>query len=221
MHLGRRSRRILGATGAVAKDLPRLKVAANKAVQKLWTSMHGVQVVVWLDNWFRKRYGTNPQHSGMCLNVSAMAVLHIERIPVFPGYLSFSEVLDGINVIVKRVVSSSPRLHGGIQTITSEDLRQEWVRVPLDVQRTQMRSLQWLPYVLTEESVGSQVQLLGILDSLQLLQNHTQRCTPLLVDMDPHYRIMKLIYGSSNAGFDFARNMALTPVLYGVCHGGL
>ena len=169
---------MLARTGAVARNLPTLKEASAKAVLDLWESMRDVQVVVWLDNWYRKRYGTDPIKD-MSLNVSAMAVLHIQSIPVFPGYLSFTEVLKGVVVNVRRLAGSFDRLHSGISAINREDLRPEWIRVPLDVQRSEMRSLQWLPYVLTEETVSSQLELLGILDGLQPLQNHTRRTTPV------------------------------------------
>jgi hypothetical protein len=82
-----------------------------------------------------------------------------------------------------------------------------------------MRSLQWMPYVLTEESVSSQAELLSILRGVRPLQNQTRRAVPMLVDMDIHYRIMKLIYGSQMQTYDFGLFMSLTPVLYGVCCG--
>ena len=81
-----------------------------------------------------------------------------------------------------------------------------------------MRSLQWLPYLLTEEVVGCQRDLLAILDGMQVLQNRTLHSVPLLVDMDIHYRVLKLLYGAGGAEYDFARNMLRTPLLFGVCN---
>ena len=97
-----------------------------------------------------------------------------------------------------------------------QDLRPEWVRVPLDIQRSDMRSLQWLPYALTEQTVSSQRDLLAILADLEALRIHTRRVLPLLVDMDIHYRIMKILYGLSSASWNYHAHLVQTPVLYGV-----
>jgi hypothetical protein len=219
IHLGRQARRLLGSTGSVAKNLPSLKKESEVAIGRLWDSMRDQQVVVWLDNWYRKRFGSDPDHNDMSLNVSAMAVLHIIDIPVFPGYMNLETVVRGISGQVARLVAAVPRVQSGVDTVMNEDIQREWIRVPLDVQRSEMRSLQWLPYLLTEETVGTQVDLLAILDGLQVLNNQTKRAVPLLVDMDIHYRILKLIYGGGLVKFDYARNLRLTPIIYGVCHG--
>ncbi len=67
--------------------------------------------------------------------------------------------------------------------------------------------------------MGTQVDLLAILDGLQTVHNQTRRAVPLLVDMDIHYRILKLIYGCGVSNFDYARALRLTTVIYGVCLG--
>lgn len=220
LHLGRQSRRILGNTGAVARNMPTLRAAADEAAVKLWVSMLGRQIVLWLDNWYRRRFSCDPQRNDMSLNVSAMAVLHITSIPLFPGYPCLGDVLDNVSNVAGRIAAASARLIGGVDMIVGEGLRPEWIRVPLDVHREGMRSLQWLPYILTEESVSSQLDLLSILESIRSLHNQTRRVVPLLVDMDIHYRILKLIYGSGNVDRDFTRSMSQTPVLYGVWFGG-
>ena len=218
IHVGRQARRILGNTGAVAQNLPSLETEALTALRKLWDSMADQQVVMWLDNWYRRRFGSDPDHNDMSLNVSAMAVLHITNIPVFPGYLSLEDVVKTLPVVVAKLMDAVPCLHRRVVTIVEEDMRQEWIRVLLDVQRTNMRSLQWLPYILTKETVGTQVDLLAILEGLQTVHNQTRRAVPLLVDMDIHYRILKLIYGCGLSNFDYARALRLTPIIYGICY---
>ncbi len=109
------------------------------------------------------------------------------------------------------------RVIGGVQLVVEEDLHHEFIRVPLDVHRSGIRSLQWSPCFLTEQSVSSQTDLLNIILELEGLQRQTRRALPLLVDMDIHYRLMKLIYGSSTAAFDMGMKMSQIPLLYGVC----
>lgn len=150
-----------------------------------------------------------------------MALLHITEIPIFPGYPSLGDVLQGVHQVVSKLQAASERVLAGVATINEEDLQKEWIRVPLDVQRTGMRSLQWLPYMLTEETVSSQKDLLIILSSLESLQVRTRRVVPLLVDMDIHYRILKLIYGNASMEFDFGKSMSSFPVLFGVYHDNI
>ena len=216
VHLSRRVRRLLGDTGAVAKKLPHLATAAAEAATKLWESCDDTQVIVWLDNWYRKRFGSDPRHNDMSLNVSVVAVLHIPDIPLFPGYFSLREIASRISVIAIQLSKVATRINSGVATVNSDDLQCDWIRVPLDVHRTGMRSLQWTPYLLTEYTVSSQCDLLQILDDLDSLQQHTKRVLPLLVDMDIHYRVMKLIYGVSTSSFDMGKKLSLRPVMYGV-----
>jgi hypothetical protein len=68
----------------------------------------------------------------MSLNVSAMALLHITDIPLFPGYASFGAVVDQVIVVARRLSRALPRVHSGVAEIVKEDLRPEWIRVPLD-----------------------------------------------------------------------------------------
>lgn len=39
----------------------------------------GCQVVLWLDNWYRPRFTTDPARQDCSLNVSVLAVLHVTR----------------------------------------------------------------------------------------------------------------------------------------------
>jgi hypothetical protein len=192
--------------------------AACAAAKELWESTKDHQLVVWLDNWYRRRYGTDPQ-GDMSLNVSALAVLHITEIPVFPGHLSLRSLVDAVPQRVAALLRAYGRMHAGVAAVNAEPLQPAWLRVPLDVHRTGMRSLQWLPYQLTEYTVSSQADLLQILHDLHELQSHTQRVLPLLVDMDIHYRLMKLVYGQSLVNFDYGHTLSMIPVLYGVCTG--
>ena len=173
-------------------------------------------MIVWLDNWYRKRFGSDPLTNDMSLNVSVLAVLHVPEIRLFKGHMSFPELVNATASVARQLVAALPRLRDGIGVVNAEPLQPEWIRVPLDVQRKGMHSLQWLPYQLTEETVGGSLDLLAIMKSLDSLQRHTKRAVPLLVDMNIHYRLMKLMYGRSTEKFDYGQSLLMTPVLYGV-----
>lgn len=198
------------------KKVENLEVAASQSARRLWDSCEDHQVLVWLDNWYRKRFGTDPQQTDMSLNVSVLAILHIPEVPVFPGHKSLGEILVALPQLAQDLSRVAARLCAGVTIIVEEDLDHTQIRVPLDIHRVGMQSLQWYPYLLTELSVGNQADLLSILHDLHELQRHTRRPVPLLVDMDIHYRVMKLLYGVSTSGFNMSLKMNLVPVLYGV-----
>ena len=216
MHLSRQARRVLGETGAVARSVPNLSKASGEAARRVWASCKDKQVVVWLDNWFRKRFGTDPRQHDMCLNVSVLAVLHIDPIAMFPGHVSLNHMVQLIPTLAKQLAQYAARIVSGVALVNDDDLEVSWIRVPLDVHRTGMRSLQWTPFQLTEYSVGAQRELLLILVELEELQKQTRKALPLLVDMDIHYKTMKLMYGASLAEYNVAARFSLTPVLFGI-----
>lgn len=216
VHLSRAARRLLGPTGAVAATVPVLAEEANAAAYKLWQSCANKQIIVWLDNWYRKRFGSDPLSNDMSLNLSVLAVLHTTDLPLFPGHLRFRQILEEVPALATRLVETFARVLKGVKIILQEDLQPQWIRVPLDVQRTGMRSLQWQPYLLTEQTVSSQPDLLAILKELGPLQVQTRSVMPLLVDMDIHYRIMKIMYGQSTSTWNFGAFLSQTPLLYGV-----
>jgi hypothetical protein len=118
--------------------------------------------------------------------------------------------------VVRCLIETFPKIRAVVQSVLEVDLQLEDIRVPLDVQRTEMRSLQWLSYMMREQTVSSQHDLQFILFDLKYLRLQTRREVPLLVDMDIHYRIMKLIYGQSVQRWNFAASLVTTPLLYGV-----
>ena len=174
------------------------------------------QLVVWLDNWYRKRFGTDPVTNDLSLNVSVMAILHTTALPRFPGHLKVSELFTGLSGVVQVLLNAFPAVRKSVSIVLEQDLQPEWIRVPLDVHRRDMRSLQWLPYGLTDQTVSSQIDLLAIFADLDVLRVQSRMVLPLLVDMDIHYRIMNLLYGQSTLRWDYAAHLVLTPVLYGV-----
>ncbi len=216
IHLPRQARRLLGPRGAVSSRVQHLRTEAAEAAQHLWRLCDRQQTVVWLDNWYRKRFGSDPLSNDMSLNVSVLAVLHTTALPSFPGQLHFTDIVARLPSLAGDLLHVFTEIRRGVQIVSEADLQPEMIRVPLDIQRTGLRSLQWLPYLLTELTVSSQQDLLAIVADLETLRVRTGRCLPLLVDMDIHYRLMKLMYGQSTVKWDYAGHLSLTPLLYGV-----
>ena len=48
------------------------------------------------------------------------------------------------------------------------------------------------------------------------LQKQSRHALPLLVDMDIHYRIFKMMYGATYSAYDVRSLLGETPLLYGI-----
>ena len=72
----------------------------------------------------------------------------------------------------------------------------------------------WKPYLLTEHTVSSQADLLRIVLELEDLRSRSKHSLPVLVDMDIHYRIMKMLYGQGLKEFRMREKMPSFPFLY-------
>lgn len=115
--------------------------------------------MVWIDNWYRRRFTTDPSHDDASLNVSVIAVLHITRIPPFPGQLHLSEIVAHLPVLARNIRQSVRSVLAGAALVASQTLTPADIRVPLDIRRTGMRSLQWRPYILTALTISSNLDL--------------------------------------------------------------
>ena len=71
---------------------------------------------------------------------------------------------------------------------------------------------------LSENTTSSQVDLVSLIDEIKVLQRRSGCSVPLLVDENIHYRLMKLMYGSSCSAYDFGQWMCSLPVIYGIWH---
>jgi hypothetical protein len=230
-HLSRRTQRELRPSGLVVLNPGTLAEQAAVAARHIWEFVHRAQCVLWIDNWCWLRWGTDPVHPSYSQNVTAMAILRLDvltdrtalptrtlLLPTFPGHVEVPYLVRHMEAAVALCVSSSTRLFTSIHGINRADLQTSWIRVPLDLQREGMRSLQWRPLSLTEQNVSATEDLLELLDSAREVQQRTGRQMPLLVDENIHYRVLRMLYSAPFAAFDMHRYLADVPLVYGIWH---
>ena len=84
----------------------RLSVADQGALQfrKLWHSIARRDIVVWLDNWWQSKLRANPVKPNVCLDVTAIAVLHTTPLPHFLGHPSLRDLVDRVDTAAMVVV---------------------------------------------------------------------------------------------------------------------
>jgi hypothetical protein len=92
------------------------------------------------------------------------------------------------------------------------------IRVPLDVQRPSRPSRQWHALTLSENRVGTAIELVGVLGEVVELQQRANAVLPLLVDEKIHYSVYRLLYSSSYAHLAGRECLRQVPLLYGVWH---
>ena len=232
MHITRETRRRLRWTRAVQSNLPSLTEEAREAATQLWGALRGQQAVLWLDNWYWERYGTDPAHTNQSLNVSALAVLLLtqptdtpaqstrsQRFTPFPGHRALASLITSVDwtaaVVVSDLGSLQHKVHGLVHQFP---LQPSMVRVPLDIPRQNMISLPWRALTLSKLRVSTNEELLRLMMEVRQLQGHVGQCLPLLVDEKIHYALGRLMYSQSHAGRDAIQWLSQVPLLYGVWH---
>ena len=230
-HLSRRTQRELRPSGLVPPNTATVVQQTAAAARFIWDYIHRTQCVLWMDNWCWLRWGTDPVHPSYSQNVTVMAVLRLDvltgrtslptrtvLLPTFPGHVDVPYLVRHLENAVALCLSATPRLLTAVNGINRADLDPSWIRVPLDLQRTDMRSLQWRPLTLSEQNVSATLDLLELLETVRDVQRHSGRTTPLLVDENIHYRILRMLYSAPFLGFDLHRYLADVPLLYGIWH---
>ena len=89
------------------------------------------------------------------------------------------------------------------------------IRAPLDIVRDPVPTPGWKPLLLTTHQVSSYNGLVGVLDYIASVLNHTHPIVPILVDENIHKRCLKLLYYGSSQRRNWHEKLKRTPILYG------
>lgn len=216
--MSRRDRRLLAPTGMIRHAGQSLTERARLSSDNLWRNLHRSQTVLWMDNFFKLRYGINPVARNTSLNSTAMAVLmNVRPLGQFRGYPTLQEILNRIPMLARSLRSSDGCLNETVRALYG-GVEREAVRVPLDVPRGRETGQKWYPWQLSDHLVGTNNGLLNLMQDVNRLQSHTARVLPVLVDENIHYRLMKWMYGRAYARLSVREQLVNKPILYGVWH---
>ena len=81
---------------------------------------------------------------------------------------------------------------------------------------TGVRSLQWQPYCLSAAVISTQEGLLNTLRDCEVVMEHSASPMLLLMDVDLHYCVLKLVYGEKTQGYATrALLQQMPPPLFG------
>ena len=119
--------------GFAAGRLPPLGQQAHATTNAIWRSMAGKHVVVQFDNWYRRRYCSDPVRPNCCLNVTPMLVLHTTAIAMYPGFPTLDDLLQRIPQTAQAIVASFREFPRAVDALRRDPPEAQYVRVPLDV----------------------------------------------------------------------------------------
>ena len=113
-----------------------LTEVAGDVARTLWEGCKDRQVVVWLDNFYRRRHCTDPGQDDLSLNSSVLAVMKTINFRPFPGHPHQRDVVEGIPTLANSLWSLQMELTRGIGIVNAQPMQSSWIRVPLDIQRS-------------------------------------------------------------------------------------
>ena len=230
-HLRRQHRRNLRGSGIVVAELPTLRDHADDVGTERWQSLIGQDVVLWVDNWYRRRYRPHPDTPDLSRDVTAMAVLPLSTtadapsqrtrgrsFTTFPGHTTLLRMHARIQPTSDLARYGLADLMRQVQYVTARPVAANAIRVPLDIRRPPRPRLQWQTLALSKLRVGSSTELLKMLQCIRECQQHIGQPLPLLVDEKIHYSVMRLLYSKPNWPWDAATWLKSVPILYGCWH---
>ena len=212
-------RRQLSRAGLAAGRLPPLGQQAHARTNAIWRSMAGKQVVVQFDNWYRRRCCSDPVRLDCCLNVTAMSVLHTTAIDMYPGFPTLDDLLQRIPQTAQTIAAGFREFPQAVDALRRDPPEAQYLRVPLDVHRDSIRSLQWYPLTTLADVVSnSNEDLLHIMEQCLAVHVHTRHVMPLPMDENIFYRLAKFMYSRTYNPFKSLEHYATLPMLYGCWH---
>ena len=214
----RETLRKLARTGQCKyKQVPLVDVVRGKAGQVV-DALTNTQCILWVDNFYRRRFAPSPHNSNLSLNSTVFTCLTLPfNVGPFNGYPSLSTLSASVQIVAAAIADGQRAHRAHLSTLERKNLQLKDIRAPLDVKRDRVRSLLWRPAHLSELVVGKNEQLVSILRECLTFQGLGGRPLPLLVDMNIHYRVCKLMYSETYSAFS-AHPINHIPLIYGIWH---
>ena len=217
--LTRKQRRVLSKRlFSIAPTAKSKKRQAEENLNALWNSLRNSSIVLWVDNFNRFRYGTNPMRVNLSFDASVFAVMHVPLKPAFPGYPSLRDLVGGFRNCYEKLFRVFGKLQRECMHVLQRDLSRSTVRVPLDKHRKGVISLPWMPLLLDSMNAASSKGLVQILATCLKIAQHACGDVPVLMDVNPYWRIMKLLYSRSTIAYNVHNSLHRIPPLFGIWH---
>ena len=162
-------------------------------------------IVVWVDTWWHAQFRANPLKPIVCLDVTAVTMLHTTALPLFLGHPSLQDLVDRVDIVALAVVQQHRKMLKVCTHMCNAPISRTTIHAPLDIAREAGRQQGfWKPFGIYESCASQNQELLDLLDMLRSTQRHCQNPMALLVDCNIHYRVLKLLYCRGAIDWNFA-----------------
>jgi hypothetical protein len=162
------------------------------------------------------------------LNVTVTALLDFQafqqqqtrtvRFGPYPGNFAGRHLVGRVDHCVDALWSGWCRAWRGMTAARQHHWQFGELRVPLDEVRSQVKSLPWRPFILSEHKVGVNWELIEMLRICADFQGEVGRDVPLLVDEKIFYQISRFMYAPAFKNWDMVTHMRHLPLVYGIWH---
>ena len=197
-----------------------LKERGTAAVRQLDAECRGKYVVLWFDNFWKRRYVMNPSVGYHALNATVAAV-HIAAGPI-PAALPFPDVEDlpvRCRLVAIDVRRERAKLRALVEAVGVGRLTREDVRIPLDVARQGGVAPEWRPARVLDHEMNLNRDIVTMLGFCHAYMVHCNgQVLPLLLDEKLHYKLLLFVYGQGYQRYPVAERLQLTPPLFGMWH---
>ena len=153
----------------------RLSIADQGALQfhKLWRSIARRDILVWVDNWWHAQFRANPGKPNVCLDVTAIAVLHTTPLPLFLGHPRLHDLMDWVDTVAMAVVQQHREMLKVCTSMCNAPISRRTICAPFDIAREAGRQqLFWKPFGTYESRIAENQEPLDLLDMLRSTQRH-------------------------------------------------
>ena len=199
----------------------RLSIADHGALQfrKLWRSIIRRDIVVWGDNWWHAQFRANPVKPNVCLDVTAIAVLHTTPVSHSLGHPSVRDQVDPGGHSGHGSCSTARRNVEAVHPYAQyTHLSENHPCPPRCSPEAGRRQLICKLFGINESGTGQNQELLDLLDMLRSTPRHCQNPMALLVDCNIHYRVLKFLYSRAPVDWNFPARLWGMSLIYGVWH---
>ena len=129
---------------------PLYNIGVGRWPKTIQDSMAGKQFLVWLDNFYGENYCSDSHNHNWSQNCITIADLPpSRRLDIYLSVPSLPLVWGYVVLRATTLCKAQDGLYGVVHARTANPVRLKEIRCPLDVRRTNMRSAQWQPFLLS------------------------------------------------------------------------
>jgi len=219
--LTKEQRQVFAPTGLITARKEVLYKAAQDKVEELKLSLAGHPVVVWCDNYNKRKWAKNPSSDrNLGVNATAFAIMELPELEQeFAGYPTLKSLFLEITSAIKALQQMRGQLPNLRTRLRLQHLGYDDVRCPIDIRREEVFPPVWHPFDLLADNIAETKGLVAVLKhAFQIQEDVNASSMALLCDQNIYYRTMKLLYGRTYMGVNMHGFLRKVPLLHGVWH---